>query len=61
MRPYCRSDCRRPALRSVSVDCSFATIFRFVTTSCMHAASERGMSARRISSSATFSGRITLR
>ena len=31
------------------------------TTSFMQAASERGMSGRRISSSATFSGRITLR
>jgi hypothetical protein len=61
MFPYCRSARSLPARRWVSADWSLATICRLDTTSFMLACSERGMSGRRISSSATRSGLMTSR
>ncbi|MDT4888771.1 hypothetical protein FQZ97_1253810 [compost metagenome] len=61
MRPYCSSALSLPARRRVSPLWSLATTLRLFTTSLRLAARLRGMSGRRISSSATRSGVITSR
>ncbi|MCY1312341.1 hypothetical protein D9M69_660910 [compost metagenome] len=61
IRAYFRSAWSLPACRSVSADCWLRTMARIVTTSSMLDTSERGMSGRSTSSSATRCGVTTAR